>query len=343
VSPASASSPSGPTNLTATPGNGTVLLSWTGGAGATSHNIYRGPVSDGEAVAAIATTSASTTMFTDSGLTNGTTYFYNVAAVNSVGTSPDSNEVSVIPINNGAPSVPGGVSAAAGNGQVTVSWNASSGATSYNLFRSTASGGEGATPIVSGIAATSFTNTGLINGTAYFYKVAAVNNFGASVQSIEVSATPSVGPSGVISIACGNSAVGTFVADTDFSGGGVSGGTTTAINTSTVVNPAPMAVYQHGRKDNSTYTLPGFGPGTSHTVRLHFAEYFHNGAGRRKFNVLINGTRVLTNFDIFAAAGGVFRANVQTFTAIANSSGKVVIGFTTGAVDLPLISGIEAH
>ena len=46
VSPAAASSPAGPTNLTATPGNGTVLLSWTGSAGATSYNVYRGPVSD---------------------------------------------------------------------------------------------------------------------------------------------------------------------------------------------------------------------------------------------------------------------------------------------------------
>jgi fibronectin type 3 domain-containing protein len=343
VSPTAASSPSGPTSLTATPGNGTVLLSWTGSAGATSYNIYRGPVSDGEAIAAIGSTKGSTTMFTDSGLTNGTTYFYNVAAVNSVGTSPDSNEVSVIPINNGPPSIPGGVSAAAGNGQVTVSWSASTGATSYNLFRSNTSGGEGTTPIFSGIAATSFTNSGLTNGTAYFYRVAAVNSFGASVQSIEVSATPSVPASGAISIACGNKAVGTFVADTDFSGGAVSSGTTTTIDTSHVVNPAPMAVYQHGRKGNSTYTLPGFGPGSSHTVRLHFAEFFHTAAGRRKFNVLINGTQVLTNFDIFAAAGVEFRAIVQTFTAVANGSGQVVITFTSGAVDLPLISGIEVN
>jgi fibronectin type 3 domain-containing protein len=343
VSSAAASSPAGPTNLTATPGSGTVRLSWTGSAGATSYNIYRGPVSDGEAIAAIASTTGSTTTFADSGLTNGTTYFYNVAAVNRVGTSPDSNEVSVIPVNNGPPSIPGGVSARGGNGQVTVSWNASSGATSYNVFRSTTSGGEGTTPIASGIAATSFTNTGLANGTTYFYKVAAVNRVGASGQSIEVSATPSAPASGAISIACGNSAVGTFVADTDFSGGGVSGGTKTAIDTSQVVNPAPMAVYQHGRKANSTYTLPGFGPGTSHTVRLHFAEYFHSAAGQRKFNVLINGTQVLTNFDIFAAAGAEFRANAQTFTAIANGSGQVVITFTTGTADLPLISGIEVN
>jgi fibronectin type 3 domain-containing protein len=343
LSPASASSPAGPTNLMATAGNGTVALSWTGSAGATSYKVYRGTVSDGESLTAIATTSSSTTTFTDTGLTNGKTYFYNVDAVNSVGTSPDSNEVSIAPLNNGPPPVPGGVSAKAGNGQVAVSWNASGGATSYSLFRSTSPGGEGTTPIVSGITATSYTNTGLVNGTAYFYKVAAVNSFGSSAQSAEVSATPSVAASGAISIACGNSAVGTFVADTDFSGGGVSGGTTTAIDTSHAINPAPMAVYQHGRKSTSTYTLPGFVAGSSHTVRLHFAEYFHTAAGQRKFNVAINGTQVLTNFDIFATAGAEFRANVQTFTAVANGLGQIVIAFTNGTADQPLISGIEVN
>ena len=222
VSPAAASSPAGPTNLAATPGNRTVRLSWTGSAGATSYNIYRGPVSDGEAIAAVASTNGSTTTFTDSGLTNGTTYFYNVAAVNGVGTSPDSNEVSVIPVNNTPPSTPGGVSARAGNAQVSLSWNAGAGATSYNVFRSTSTGGESTTPVASGIAATSFTDTGLANGTTYFYKVAALNSFGASAQSTEVSATPAAPASGAISIACGNGAVGTFIADTDFSGGGVS-------------------------------------------------------------------------------------------------------------------------
>jgi hypothetical protein len=97
VTPATASVPSGPTNLVATPGSTRVTLTWTGGStgNPTSYTIYRGTVSDGEVVAPIATTSGTTFTFTDTGLQSGKTYFYNVAANNSVGVSPDSNEVSV--------------------------------------------------------------------------------------------------------------------------------------------------------------------------------------------------------------------------------------------------------
>ena len=56
----------------------------------------------------------------------------------------------------------------------------------------------------------------------------------------------------------------------------------------------------------------------------------------------INGTQVLTNFDIFATAGGEFKANVQQFTATANSSGQIVIVFTT-VIDNVLVSGIEVN
>jgi hypothetical protein len=97
VTPATASVPSGPTNLTVTAGHGTVTLHWAGSTsgGPTTYNIYRGPKSDGEAVTPAAVVSGTTTTFTDTGLTSGHTYFYNIAANNAVGTSPDSNEVSV--------------------------------------------------------------------------------------------------------------------------------------------------------------------------------------------------------------------------------------------------------
>jgi hypothetical protein len=101
-----------------------------------------------------------------------------------------------------------------------------------------------------------------------------------------------------------------------------------------------MAVYQTGRDGNFTYTIPGFTAGSSHTVRLHFAETFWTSAGSRIFNVTINGTKVLSNFDIFAAAGAMNKAIIEQFTVNANSSGQYVIQFTT-VKDNSLINGIE--
>jgi len=57
--------------------------------------------------------------------------------------------------------------------------------------------------------------------------------------------------------------------------------------------------------------------------------------------VAINGTTVLTNFDIYATAGANYTAVVENFTATANSSGDIVIAFTSGAKDQPMFEGIE--
>ena len=86
------------------------------------------------------------------------------------------------------PSAPTGLKATPGNSQVSLTWNAGAGATSYNLYHSGSSGTE--TLYKSGPSATSFTDTGLTNGTAYFYQVAAVNSVGASARSSEATATP---------------------------------------------------------------------------------------------------------------------------------------------------------
>ena len=134
------------------------------------------------------------TGFTDTGLVNGTAYFYKVAAVNAVGTSALSNEASATPRAT-APSSPLSLAAVAGNATVALSWtapasNGGSAVTGYNVYRGTSAGGEGATPVASNVSGTAFTDTGLVNGTAYFYRVAAVNAVGTSAQSNEASATP---------------------------------------------------------------------------------------------------------------------------------------------------------
>jgi fibronectin type 3 domain-containing protein len=192
VTPATASVPSGPTGLAVTPGSTTASLSWVASTSGspTSYSIYRGTKSDGEATTPIATVSGTTTTFTDTGLTSGKTYFYNVAASNGVGVSPDSNEVSATPAAAATiPPAPGGLTATAGNGSVALTWNASTGATSYSIYRGTTAGAEAATAIGTSTSS-SFTDTGLANGTTYYYMVAASNSAGTSAQSNEAHATP---------------------------------------------------------------------------------------------------------------------------------------------------------
>src|SRR5207253_2039481 len=92
------------------------------------------------------------------------------------------------------PSTPTNLTAAPGNGQATPSWSAATGAAPYNLYRSTTSGGDGSTPVVTGIASTSYTNTGLTNGITYYFRVAAVNPSGTPGQSNQASATPNAPP-----------------------------------------------------------------------------------------------------------------------------------------------------
>jgi predicted alpha-1,2-mannosidase len=90
----------------------------------------------------------------------------------------------------GAPVAPLHLAATAGNGLATLSWAASPGATSYNVYRGTTPNGEGAIPLVAGLTATAFTDTGLTNGTAYYYLVTAVNADGESGASNEGAAVP---------------------------------------------------------------------------------------------------------------------------------------------------------
>ncbi len=81
---------------------------------------------------------------------------------------------------------PTGITAKSGNGQVAISWNASSGANNYNVKRSGTSGGPYA--LIASTAATSYSDDGLANGT-YYYVVTSVGSSGESTHSMEVSAT----------------------------------------------------------------------------------------------------------------------------------------------------------
>jgi hypothetical protein len=87
------------------------------------------------------------------------------------------------------PPAPTGLTATPGDNRVDLSWNPSSGATSYNVKRATVSGGP-YTPIAADVTTTSFADTTAVNGTTYYYVVSAVNAAGESPNSNQASATP---------------------------------------------------------------------------------------------------------------------------------------------------------
>ncbi len=209
--------PGAPTGLAATAGDAQVNLSWQapgsdGGAQITGYNIYEGtsPAVTGKPVA-----SAKGTGVTVKNLANGTTYYFKVTAVNQAGEGPASGAVAATPAAAiTQPGSPNGLTASPGSGQVTLSWTApasdgGTGISGYEIYRGTRPGGESSVPVNgTPVQSTSYTLTGLTNGTTYYFTVAAVNKANRQgAASGEASATP-VSASAATSASPANGTVG---------------------------------------------------------------------------------------------------------------------------------------
>ncbi len=190
--------PTAPQNLIANAGNGNVVLTWSvpannGGTTVTGYKVYRGTTPGGQGATPIATLGGVLT-YTNTGLTNGVTYFYKVSAVNSVGEGARSNEASATPVT--VPTAPSLISATPGNAQVILVWtapssNGGSTITNYTVYRGVTSGGEAIITTVGNVLM--FTDTGLTDGQIYYYRVSAVNGAGEGARSNQLNAIP-VGP-----------------------------------------------------------------------------------------------------------------------------------------------------
>jgi fibronectin type 3 domain-containing protein len=185
-----ASAPDAPTAVSAAGGDAQVTLSWPAVAGADSYNIYWSTApgvstSTGTRIAAV------TSPYVHGGLAAGTGYFYIVTAANSAGESSPSLEVGASTDAPAAaiPAAPADLAASGGAKQVTLSWTAVSGASSYNLYWSTSAGVSTATGTKIAAVSSPHVHTGLADGSAYFYVLTAVNASGESAASSEATAS----------------------------------------------------------------------------------------------------------------------------------------------------------
>jgi len=170
-------SPSAPASLSATPGNAQVALSWGAVSGASGYNLKRATTSGGP-YTTIGWMLSSASM-TDTTASAGGTYYYVVTAVKGVSESVPSSEASTTVLSVPA-SPPASVTATASDSQVALSWSPVSGASSYIVRRALTS--NGSYQAIATVTGTTYTDTGLTDGTTYYYVISAQNSAGVSAD-----------------------------------------------------------------------------------------------------------------------------------------------------------------
>ncbi len=148
-----------------------VKLTWAAVSGANGYEVYRATSSVGAYTKIATIASGTATAYTNSGLTQGSTYYYKVRAYRKMGGNTLYGGYSAVKSAKPTLAAPAVKAAAASYSSVKLTWGAVAGAGGYEVYRATSAGGVYAKVITT--AALSHTNSGLATGTTYFYKVRA--------------------------------------------------------------------------------------------------------------------------------------------------------------------------
>ncbi|MCT4597260.1 MAG: hypothetical protein N4A50_05205 [Vallitalea sp.] len=180
--------PAIPTNLSIENGNKSVNITWSSAKGAFTYKVKRATTSAGPYT--LVADNITGTTYTDTNLTNGISYYYVISAVNSKGESNNSPEVIALP-DITKPNSPTGINVSTSDKRITITWNKADNADSYIVKKSTTAGGPYSV-VANDLTKTMYTESGLTNGTSYYYIIIAKNKKGESKPSSEIEAIPGI-------------------------------------------------------------------------------------------------------------------------------------------------------
>jgi hypothetical protein len=282
--------PSTPTGFAVTPASSSQInLSWNASTGATGYRVYRGVT----LISSVAATS-----YSDTGLSPSTNYCYSVTAYNSAGESTQTSQACAVtlapPVS--PPSTPTGfVVTAASSSQINLSWNASTGATGYKIYK----GGS----LLKSVTTTSTSDTGLSPSTNYCYSVNAYNSAGDSVQTSQQCVT-TLAPIPTISEIAGTySLSGTMT-------GAPCGSYSSFLNNSAILmttNGNNVSIYSSaimtGGYDSSNGSFSGSGTGT------YFTEVITGMFNKSGSTIKLTGTLVFQDNSCTVTYGVTYIKN----------------------------------
>ena len=190
--------PSAPRNLVATSGISYVVLNWeeptsSGSSTIIRYDVYRGTTLGVSLL--IGETAVGVLTYNDTAAVGGTSYHYQVVAVNAEGNSPESNDAQATPLAPQAPSAPRNLVADFGNAYVQLRWDAptnsgTSPITGYAVLRGTSLGDISYLVDTTTAGVLNLNDTSVSNGVTYYYQVRAMNAVGGSPMSNTVTANP---------------------------------------------------------------------------------------------------------------------------------------------------------
>jgi RHS repeat-associated protein len=314
--------PYAPTNVVATGGNAQATVTWTapgnGGSAITGYTVtpFVGSNAGTPVGAAANATSATVT-----GLSNGTTYTFQVTATSALGIGAAGTSNAVTPAT--VPQPPGSVSATGGDTQATVTWtapaNGGSAITGYIVtpYVGTTAG----TPVNAGASATSTTVTGLINGTIYTFQVDATNALGNSAPGTSnpvTVGTPPGPPTNVTAVSGNTQATVSWTAPTNTGGLTISGYTVTPYIGTTAGTPVPVG------GSTTTTTVTGLNNGVTYTFQVTATNALGTGAAGTS-NAVTPATVPQAPGSVTASAGNA--QAIVSWTAPSNG-GSAITGYT---------------